>query len=1118
MLADDFDLEVEFPDFRGISPDPYGVLLLPSKHPKANIMCVRVYHASRGYYLPVQFRLVGGRFGVVPRGAFLRRIASAPGSCCHFELYLGDRPLALFFDIDCTDPDVDEAGFNSLLSCFVEALAAVIPGARVLVLSSHGPGKFSSHLHVDSSVAYAENVTAIRPVLEDVISRSPELVAIREKNPKIFDVSIYKNSKAVRAFRLAGCAKEPGGSRVLLPDPAFHSPDSFDANFAELCMLNVSHVDLTHSKMWPGVEQGSKRTRSPSRDSRVRARLDEPPTAPARDPNQLKVLDEHVELLLPDEWPYLLRTDSSGRGVLYTSTSSRCPRHGRSHKHNHVFVVAEFARLRVSCHNDSPVTHPDAEFHPIDIVAAVCTLPVGDDIVLWWGDQPRLSFKASTSLDLTLVRDFPGALAWWEGIPMHQPRPLVFVWSSGDYRAADIIRMFNSLFAVRHLGEVNREKIHRCCVFEVCGLLILLFPYLSVPSGWVERVIRQRSSCHPHFLSGVPLLPVGMKQETELEEALAYRAKGHPHKECLPYDSSMMPHCVRGEVPISSYLHKDIMKEAERLSHNIAPALAKIDVTVDFADMGVWFGDEGPEAMAESLEALWIADGKTVGQGCAGYYFRRLVHFLGGWKAKVWNAKEERMVLQSMVKETPSCRFLFPGTDDGVNVWMQVCNIPHTIFVGESYSPYPYKMWCEGGGAQLPPNIINIFSPLRAWTIVSEFDEYLYLPYLLRYFEEINCNGNARVAEAMWALMARLLRTPDDIFQKVFLLKGKQGLGKSTFFEFFGGLLVGFGRFQITSRHLSGGRFNSMLNTTSMEVLDDGECNADWYRQTKNLCTARVRVTEAKFEDARNISHPTFYGAITNDAPTCRLDPDDRRLLAFEAYPLKKDSFNAALVDSFYLLHDLEHPVTRALAVELAHYLLVDFPLDRVPMPDVIPTALRHTLISNSFDSAERMFRRCILAHNLAPQPAKDNEALHYPYLTDQHWPRWICLDGLRNTFSHLSGGRGEVRHGADTIESMLNKYGCERKTPPSDVVSLGRLNMCWFSIPPYDSVLEKANAVFPIEWEETERRFYKNDMPAEEWLFAYPQSERSDMASYATAELDRPNNDFIPPELLRTA
>lgn len=181
-------------------------------------------------------------------------------------------------------------------------------------------------------------------------------------------------------------------------------------------------------------------------------------------------------------------------------------------------------------------------------------------------------------------------------------------------------------------------------------------------------------------------------------------------------------------------------------------------------------------------------------------------------------------------------------------------------------------------------NIYNTFKGFKVEKLES--DESLNVKDSLIYKHLFNlCGCDDKIFEYVLMMLSKKVKKPSEVTGTSLIIKSIQGCGKDTFFDWFGNDILGNKYyFNNVNTDLLFGHFNSQLANKFLCVLNETSQKEtkDIIEQLKGSITAtEITINEKGVKSYKMKNYATFILLTNNDNPI-KIDPQDRRYLAFE--------------------------------------------------------------------------------------------------------------------------------------------------------------------------------------------------------------------------------------------
>lgn len=208
------------------------------------------------------------------------------------------------------------------------------------------------------------------------------------------------------------------------------------------------------------------------------------------------------------------------------------------------------------------------------------------------------------------------------------------------------------------------------------------------------------------------------------------------------------------------------------------------------------------------------------------------------------------------------------------------------------------------------PKYFNIFPGFKA-NRIEDFDEkyeeyYKEINFILEHIKICWCNNDVKKYKWILTWFATPIRFDGQRTQKVPIIKGPQGCGKSWVFELLTKFIYGspLGESSAGLDHILG-RFNDSLKDTMLYACDEVETSSHealmgFLQKFKFYITQPKMRAEAKFKDSISIDNNVNYSVCSNNYNPIQLEPGQRRFLPFECInrfntPIEKAVFRAKI-------------------------------------------------------------------------------------------------------------------------------------------------------------------------------------------------------------------------------
>ena len=233
--------------------------------------------------------------------------------------------------------------------------------------------------------------------------------------------------------------------------------------------------------------------------------------------------------------------------------------------------------------------------------------------------------------------------------------------------------------------------------------------------------------------------------------------------------------------------------------------------------------------------------------------------------------------------------------------------------MGAAWLEHPKRREYEGMELNSNRTTEGYYNLWRGFAVEPKQGDWsLYKEHLL----EVICAGNKKHASWIFQWMSQAIQAPTAHAHTAIALRGGQGVGKSTFAEWFGSLFGGHFLELSSSQQLTG-RFNAHLHNAIMVFADE----AAWPGDKRGVGTLRRMITqdslsiERKGFDILTVPNHVHLMIASNAEWIVPAGPDERRFAVFDVSDIHKQdskffgSVNKQLEDGGLsaLLYDLLH-------------------------------------------------------------------------------------------------------------------------------------------------------------------------------------------------------------------
>ena len=188
---------------------------------------------------------------------------------------------------------------------------------------------------------------------------------------------------------------------------------------------------------------------------------------------------------------------------------------------------------------------------------------------------------------------------------------------------------------------------------------------------------------------------------------------------------------------------------------------------------------------------------------------------------------------------------------------------------------------------KLNDNIYNTFTGYQVTKENIEFDDSLNIEdsFIYQHFKMILCKNDDKTFEYMSNVLSRILKNPSNLTHTAEIFKSIPGVGKDTFFNWFGNDIIGKKYYVSTEKpELIFGRFNSTLKDNILMIINETS-GKDTFTISEYIKAHVTNVTinvEKKGIDPYKISNCSHVVFLTNNDNSIKIESDDRRFAAIE--------------------------------------------------------------------------------------------------------------------------------------------------------------------------------------------------------------------------------------------
>jgi len=182
-----------------------------------------------------------------------------------------------------------------------------------------------------------------------------------------------------------------------------------------------------------------------------------------------------------------------------------------------------------------------------------------------------------------------------------------------------------------------------------------------------------------------------------------------------------------------------------------------------------------------------------------------------------------------------------------------------------------------------PENIYNSFTCFEAQ---KKLDRQCSIKETLIYKHMCNlCNNNDKVIQYFEMFLSRKLKRPSNLTNTSLIFKSTQGVGKDTFFDYFGHNILGKKYYtnQINTDLLFG-TFNGILQNKILVIIAESSSkkNLTLTQDIKDAITRKTNTIQQKGKEAYDTINYASYIFLTNLNNPIHIPAEDRRFVAIE--------------------------------------------------------------------------------------------------------------------------------------------------------------------------------------------------------------------------------------------
>lgn len=181
-------------------------------------------------------------------------------------------------------------------------------------------------------------------------------------------------------------------------------------------------------------------------------------------------------------------------------------------------------------------------------------------------------------------------------------------------------------------------------------------------------------------------------------------------------------------------------------------------------------------------------------------------------------------------------------------------------------------------------NVYNTFRGFKVEKLESDDNKNVKDSLIYKHLFNL-CGCDDKVFEYVLMMLSKKVKKPSEVTGTSLIIKSVQGCGKDTFFDWFGNDIIGNKYyFNNVNHELLFGHFNAQLANKFLCVLNETsqKDTKDIIEQLKGTITAtEITINEKGVKPYKMKNYATFILLTNNDNPI-KIDPQDRRYLAFE--------------------------------------------------------------------------------------------------------------------------------------------------------------------------------------------------------------------------------------------
>jgi hypothetical protein len=181
------------------------------------------------------------------------------------------------------------------------------------------------------------------------------------------------------------------------------------------------------------------------------------------------------------------------------------------------------------------------------------------------------------------------------------------------------------------------------------------------------------------------------------------------------------------------------------------------------------------------------------------------------------------------------------------------------------------------------PNTYNTFRGFKASPVKNQTAEDAFVNHITN----IWCRGDAGSANYVLDLLAFVIQRPEQLPEKVLLVRSLEGAGKGIIATLLGRYVIGQSMYLATSSlDTVLGKFNGALECKKLVLLDEADSSSDpalYAARLKAAVSEKYCTIEQKFMDVRVGYNYAFIMLFTNKTQPIHIDVGDRRTVCLNA-------------------------------------------------------------------------------------------------------------------------------------------------------------------------------------------------------------------------------------------